>query len=212
MIPIRRLAGELPPLAAVSPATVDGGWLALRQAWRPDGHEGRFQPGWARIRWSPDAFWIETIFGGGRATNRATRLNERTWELGDVAEVFLEEVGDFRYLELHVTPENQRLQLRFGHGEVDLLRAGAAAFASFLVADPEWVTSETFRADDHWSTRMRLPAARFARGPLAPGRRFRGSVCRYDCASPQATVLSATASLAEPNYHRRADWDDFLLV
>jgi hypothetical protein len=81
-------------LAALSPATVDDGWLSLRQAWRPNGNEEHFQPGWARIRWVPDAYWIDAIFCGGRAANRATRLNKRTWELGDVAEVFLEEVSD----------------------------------------------------------------------------------------------------------------------
>lgn len=212
MISIGRLVGDIPSRAAMSPATIDDGWLSLRQAWRPDGLEERFQKGWARIRWSPDAFWIETVFHGGRAANRATRLNDRTWELGDVAEVFLEEVGDSRYLELHVTPENQRLQLLFRHGEIDRLRDGTAALASFLVGDPEWVISETFRADDHWSTRVKLPAIRFGRGPLVPGRLFRGTVCRYDCASPDATVLSATAPFAEPNYHRRADWDTFVLV
>lgn len=212
MIAIHRLSGDLPPPWAVPPGTGDGGWLPLRQAWRPEGLEPRFRPGWARVRWSPDAFWIETFFRGGRGANRATRLNERTWELGDVAEVFLEEVGDRRYLELHVTPENRRLQLLLGHGEVDRLRDGTAELATFLVADAGWVTSETSGGDDHWAVRVRLPAARFGRGPLAAGRRFRGSVCRYDCASPDAIVLSATASLAEPDYHRRADWDEFLLV
>lgn len=212
MIPILRIPEPVWPRAAVSPASIDAGWLPLRQAWRPDGPERRFQPGWARIRWTPDAFWIDTVFRGGRAVNRATRLNERTWEMGDVSEVFLQEVGDSRYLELHVTPENHRLQLAFAPGDIERLRDGTAAFESFLVDDPEWVTSEVSRAADFWAARVRLPADRFGRGPLAPGRRFRGTFCRYDCDRPDTIVYSATAPLGEVNYHRRADWDDFLLV
>lgn len=61
-------------LAALSPATVDDGWLSLRQAWRPNGNEEHFQPGWAWIRWVTDAYWIDAIFCGGRGANRATWL------------------------------------------------------------------------------------------------------------------------------------------
>jgi hypothetical protein len=57
-----------------------------------------------------------------------------------------------------------------------------------------------------------LPASIFGGGPLATGRRFLGTFCRYDCDLPDSPVFSATAPLAEPSYHRRVDWDEFELV
>lgn len=205
-------SGILPPLSAISPADVAIGWMPLRQAWRHGSSEERFQRGWARLRWSPEAFCIETVFCGRRPANRATRLNERTWELGEIAEAFLEEVGAGRYLELHVTPENQRLQLLFRHADIERFSAGEASLESFLVVDPLWVASETAIGEGFWAMRAILPAGIFGRGPLTPGRRFTGTFCRYDCDHPASPVLSATAPLMEPSFHRRADWDEFQLV
>lgn len=188
------------------------GWMPLRQAWSRGGPEDRFQPGWARLRWWPEAFCIETVFCGSRPANRSTRLNQRTWELGEIAEVFLEEAGAGRYLELHITPENQRLQLLFRHGDIERFRAGEASLESFLVDDPHWVASETAIGAGFWAMRTILPASIFGGGPLATGRRFLGTFCRYDCDLPESPVFSATAPLAEPSYHRRVDWDEFELV
>ena len=188
------------------------GWMPLRQAWSRGGPEDRFQPGWARLRWWPEAFCIETVFCGSRPANRSTRLNQRTWELGELAEAVLEEVEAGRYLELHVKPENQRLRLLFCHGDIEQFRAGEASLESFLVDDPHWVASETAIAADFWAMRTILPASIFGGGPLVTDRRFLGMFCRYDCDLPESPVLSATAPLTEPSYHRRVDWDEFELV
>ena len=51
---------------------------------RGEGPEVGFQSGWARVSWSAMQLCWEAVFLTGRASNRARRLNERTWELGDV--------------------------------------------------------------------------------------------------------------------------------
>ena len=105
----RPLAGSAAFLPAVSLSDLGPDWKDLGQAWLP-ARESGFNRGWARIRWNADGLLFETLFTQTRPSNRARRLNDRTWELGDVGEFFLQERQTGRYLELHVTPENQRLQ------------------------------------------------------------------------------------------------------
>lgn len=200
------------PAPAAAPAapwpTPDGvgtGWTPLRQAWRP-APEPDFNPGWARACWSAQALRIDALFVGRNQRNRARGLNERTWELGDIFEFFVRAEGAPRYLEVHVTPENHRLQLRWPDGGLADFRAGRAGLEAFTVTDPAWVASEVRREPDHWGVRLEvpwrclgLPAA------AAPRPVLHACVCRYDCGRG-GEVLSSTAPLREPNYHRLEDW------
>ncbi|MBL9194119.1 MAG: hypothetical protein JNJ82_17335 [Opitutaceae bacterium] len=205
------LAGPLPPLSQLSPARIDESWMRLGQSWRSEGPETGFQSGWARVSWEATQFCWEAVFLTGRAANRARRLNERTWELGDVCEVFVQEMGADHYFELHITPENQRLQLRFDAHGIERLRSGVDPLESFLLPQADWVQSSTHLGPGYWSTRVLLPAARFGPLPLTPARTFLGTVCRYDCEHPGEPVLSATAALSEPFYHRRQEWSTISL-
>ncbi len=206
---VARRAPAGPDAAPPGPAAVDGDWRALRQAWRPE-PEPAFQPGWARVRWSPRALHVDAVFAGRRPANRARRLNDRTWELGDICEFFVRAEGAPRYLELHVTPENRRLQLRWPEGGLADFRAGRAALADFTVADPAWVESEACVAADHWRVRLTVPFACLGLPPSGAPPRLRACVCRYDCESG-AEVLSSTAPLREPDYHRVAEWQPLRL-
>ncbi|MFO1451713.1 MAG: hypothetical protein U1F61_26355 [Opitutaceae bacterium] len=204
--PAQPFVGPLPPLSQLSPARIDGSFVPLGQSWRPEGLESGFQSGWARIRWSPTHVCWEAVFLCGRPANRARRLNERTWELGDVCEVFVQEAGADHYFELHVTPENRRLQLRFDEHGIQRLRSGIETLESFLLPQADWVESGTHLGPGYWSTRVLMPASRFGPRPLDPSRQFIGAVCRYDCERPGEPILSSTAALQEPFYHRRQDW------
>lgn len=190
-----------------SPGALGSDWRALRQAWRP-APEPDFNPGWARAHWTAAALHVEAVFVGCDQRNRARGLNERTWELGDIFEFFIRAEGAARYLEVHVTPENHRLQLRWPEGGLADFRAGRAGLDRFTVDDPTWVASEVRREPDHWGVRLvvpwrclELPGAEAA----APRSILHACVCRYDCGRGRE-VLSSTAPLREPNYHRREDW------
>ena len=184
-------------------------WLPLAQAWLPDAAGAAFRAGWFRLRWSPRLLVVDSVFMSPRPRNAARNLNEPTWELGEVAETFIEEDGSRDYLEIHVTPENQRLQLRFPHGGIERLRSGAAALTSFLISDAAWAQSFTCVRRDHWASRLILPASGFRAGFLSEGRTFLGNFSRYDCADAGDPILSATAPLTEPSYHRRHEWQTF---
>lgn len=207
-----------PPLgSAHSPAAAVLGseWKPLVQAWQvsPE-RDATLRRGTARVLWEPSALIFEARFTGVNQRNRATALNQRTWELGDVCEVFVFGEDMPAYLEVHVTPENQRLQLRFPPGAIEEVRAGRATLASFMVPDPSWVeTSVTLMDAEQVLYRIRIPTTSLGLAvPLAPGTALRAAVCRYDYgASPDGPVLSSTAPLREPFFHRFAEWSPLCL-
>lgn len=200
--------------APPAPAALGPDWQPLQQAWRTSGKEPAFQPGWARITWQDTALCYDVLFTGARPRNRARRLNESTWELGDVCEIFLQGPGpgDPGYVELHVTPENQRLQLRWTPDGLGRVRSGELPIEQFMVADPDWVESNVHVGLTSWFVQVVLPVPRLGLRPLAAGARLRTAVCRYDCGDKSDPVLSSTAALQAPSYHRRQDWHELVLV
>ncbi len=192
---------------------VDETWRPLGQAWRRAGLEPGFNPGWARLRWQPSALEVETIFLGRNPRNRARKLNERTWELGDIAEVFVLAPDGRTYVEIHVTPENQRLQLRWPRDGLARFRAGTATLEDFLVSDPTWIASTTHLGSDFWSAHATIPFTALGLDPAAPSAPGpRVAICRYDCTRGGEPLLSSTAPLQEPNYHRVDDWPPLSLT
>lgn len=192
---------------AVRPTAYDMEWMPLRQSWR-DAVEDRFRPGWARVRWDSEQLHVEAFLEGEGARNTATRLNERTWELGDVCEVFVHAIGAPFYVEIHVTPENQRLQVRLPwYGD----RIGPPAglpIESFMVHDPSWVQTSVGNHADGWIVHAVLPANVVLPEPgkLRPDAVFRLAVCRYDYRGDTDPVLSSTALLSTPRFHRWMEW------
>ena len=203
-----------PPLRdeRLSPLAVDNHWQPLGQAWRTEGTETGFNPGWARVQWSKSALIYDIVMLGSRPRNRATQLNEHTWELGDVAEIFLQVAGASRYIELHVTPENQRLQLIWPVGGLDHVRSGQAQFESFTINSRDWVQSSTHIGPGFWVAHATVPFSllNYERGERSPA--LRTAVCRYDCSHPPLPTLSSTAPLQAPDYHRFNEWQTLELV
>jgi hypothetical protein len=181
----------------------------LGQSWRTE-HEPDFSPGWAHIGWCPTGLDISGVFIGRNQTNRARKLNDRTWELGDIFEFFLQAEGGARYVELHVTPENHRLQLLWPAGGLEEFRAGKAVLEEFTVDDPAWVESAVRVESDHWTIRLHVPFRCLGLGDGKPPKTLRACVCRYDWSSG-SEVLSSTAPLREANYHRVAEWSTLRL-
>lgn len=182
-------------------------WLALGQAWRPS-TQREFQPGWARVEWDKAGLRYEAIFVARSPRNRARQLNEATWELGDVCEIFVQLDGHDDYLELHVTPENQRLQLHWTQASHDAFSAGTLPLAQAFVADSDWAVTHSTIESGHWRVVAYLPNRTLGLPSHGVGRvSFRTAVCRYDCESPNGLVLSSTAELQELSFHRLIEWN-----
>lgn len=203
---------EAPPAL---PAAVLTGWKPLIRHQRQDGPpSGRFNPGWARIGWTPSALVVDFAFTATGACNRARRLNERTYLLGDVGEIFLQWPGSDRYVEIHVTPENQRLQLAWRNEGLEAVRKGKAQLEDFAVADPGWVQSVAQAGPTLWSARTLVPAA-----VITPaGREFAAddgllaAICRYDYSGGTPPVLSSTANFQGQPFHTREAWQRVRLL
>jgi len=197
-----------PPLSdnQLSPLAVDKHWQAFGQHWRNGESEAGFNPGWARIQWSKAALHYDAILLGTKPHNRAFRLNQRTWELGDVVEIFLQIGGEPRYVELHVTPENHRLQLLWPVGGLERVRGEEAGLEEFMMPTADWVTSSTQIGPGFWAAHVIVPFSilGLTSNGLIPT--LRSAVCRYDYGTRDTPVLSSTAPLQAPDYHRLNDW------
>lgn len=207
------LASEpaLPDLAAdFDPAA---GWYPLRQSWLGPEPARDFQPGWARVHWNPGELVYDMAFAGNSFGNLARRLNDRTWELGDVAEIFVEAIGTGYYQEIHVTPENQRLQLRFPHGGIAEVRAGRRTLEEFLIPKTDWVHSRVWHPPGWLLMRVSVPASVSGVERFAPGSVLRTAICRYDCsATGSPPRLSSTAALSAPSFHCSEEWSPLVLL
>jgi len=197
------------PLA--NPAAVDQSWMALGQSWRAGTPEPNFQSGWARVRWHETGLHYETVFIGTDARNSARQLNQRTWELGDVGEIFLETQRGASYLELHITPENARLQLLWSADGLARVRNKDASLAEFMIDHPGWVQSQTQVQSGFWSFQAYIPASRLGLPCLQAGQLLHTAVCRYHCRGDHS-VLSSTASLPLAFFHHREGWHALLLA
>lgn len=188
-------------------------WKPLHQHWAPPAMRARIQPGWARVCWSPEALVYDLVFAGLSFHNSARGFNERTWELGDVAEIFVEALDFDFYNEIHVTPENHRLQLRLPPQGIADVRAGARRLEEFFISDPDWVRSEVRRLPESLQVRVVVPAAVLGLDHFGPEARLRTAVCRYDCPAPGAAPqLSSTAPLSAPSFHQRPEWTRLALT
>jgi hypothetical protein len=106
---------------------------------------------------------------------------------------------------------DQRLQLTWPLGGLDRFRAGTARLEDFLVPDPQWVRSTAVVHADHWTASAFVPFACLGLAGSAALPALRTAVCRYD-RSLGPELLSSTARLTEPNYHRHGEWAELHLA
>jgi hypothetical protein len=181
---------------------------ALGQAWRAD-EEPDFAPGQVRAGWRRDALLLFAELTDRDIFTRATAPNQRMWELGDTFEIFLRPANRPEYVELHVTPNNQRLQLRIPHTEA-LRRAQAAnEFDEFLLRgnvfhSATWVQPEKQK----WFVYAAIPAITVCgQDRVNMGSRWLFSFSRYDYTRGGGEpVISSTSPHAEPDFHRQQEW------
>lgn len=175
----------------------------MRQAWR-DVVEPDFAPGTVRVGWRGESVLVFAELTDEDIFSAATDLNQKTWLLGDTFEIFLQPPGGRAYVELHVTPNNQRLQLRYDDAAA---RNGAwehALVGGKMFRSTTWVWPEVER----WFVYVEIPFGEVSGGTLPEaGSRWRFSFSRYDYRRGRVEpVLSSTSAHAEPDFHRQHEW------
>ncbi|MEZ5965598.1 MAG: hypothetical protein R3F56_17320 [Planctomycetota bacterium] len=128
--------------------------------------------------------------------NDASAHNQRTWELGDVFEIFARPSGSDAYREVHVTPDNVRLHLCFD----DFGQAARIGGIEDVAADPDAIVSRAGRTPNGWSVTAHVPLAAGADGHVFV------SFCRYDAARGRAPILSSSSLHPVLSFHRPWEW------
>ena len=180
----------------------------LQQAWQAKQSE-RFAPGVVRAGWRHNSFLVYAELTDADIFTRASGLNQRTWELGDAFEIFLRPEGQEAYVEFQVTPNNQRLQLRYNNTAA-LDRARKTGSLAEALIPGEAFRSKTWIDDQNsrWHVFAEIPARVVcgSNDSLA-GSRWHFSFSRYDYTQGVAEpVISSTSPHAEANFHSQKEW------
>ena len=206
----QRLDGPMRSVRAGAESEVSAAWLeaeaiSLAQAWMP---LGAFSAGTVRLAHTSDALWVQADLQDEDIYSEATQDSQRMWEMGDVFEMFLQADSVGGYVEMHVSPNNKRLHLRFGAGDFGLLASGHKTFVS-LTTNPPRFESQTFLSDQGWIVEARIPFSELGGSEPLSGSRWRGSFCRYDrWRDGREPALSSTSPHAQPRFHSTLDWRD----
>ena len=199
---------QCPGLLEGRPGTV------LGQSWLTQ-HESDFRPAtvWA---FQTDSFLgVYARLQDEDIGNSARTENMRTWETGDVLEIFLRPQPGLRYLEFHVTPENQRLQLSFESEAYARARPDSIGKHPVRWLEGIGLPAGSFESEalvrteyKEWRVLARIPLALFGRADGIPaGEQWLVSFCRYDYTRGRnLPVLSTTSSHAEADFHDNAGW------
>ena len=180
----------------------------FQQAWLPEIEAG-FSPGAVRLGWRGNSLLVLAELTDLDIYNSAAALNQRVWELGDAFEMFFKPAASERYLELQVTPQNQRLQLLHAGAHAAEWAGHREAFAKSLLWDEvfhsqTWVEADTNR----WLVYAEIPAGILGHSrPSLANSRWGFSFGRYDYTRGVAEpVISSTSPHAKPDFHRQQEW------
>lgn len=206
----------LPPFELADWSSVRAAFARLpawefRQHWEPSVtpgfRRGLFQAGC----WS-DALVVFAELDDDDIFNPMTRFNEEAYRHGDAFEMFLRPEGQDAYYELHVTPDNHKLQLRFPSPAEFRQPAGGgrrAGIDEFKQTKPLFQSvTRVDHAAAKWSVVARIPFASVVETPEATRlRRWRFSASRYDYTrGATRPVLSSTSPHVRCDFHRIEEW------
>lgn len=182
----------------------------LRQAWRGEAEPG-FRPCCVRTGWNDAALLIYAELEDEDIHNPTTELNAFSYMHGDVFEMFLRPVEQSAYFEFHVSPQNQKLQLRFPeeHALSKMRAQGKGLPADWRISG--WMINTRVKVcagESKWRVFAEIPFEKVAevRRP-EPGSEWLFSFSRYDYTRGiKEPVLSSSSGHSELNFHRQQDW------
>ena len=185
-----------------------------RQAWLAKS-EKDFAPMIIRAGWRGDSLFVFAELIDADIFTRATAHHQRFWELGDSFEIFLRPAGQRAYVELQISPNNFRLQLRYPDARAVALARKAGSAAEFLIRNPIFHSQTWLRPKEKkWFVLAKIPIASVSEKEFSTaGASWRFSFSRYDCTRGRdEPVISSTSPHAKPDFHRQRDWGTLRFV
>lgn len=183
--------------------------LELGQPWR-DEREPLFAAGRVRIALAGMSLAVLATLRDRDVFNPVAHFNVPAFPHGDVFEIFLQPQGQETSYEFHVTPDATLLQLRWPVPMRGLSLDWSAPSDPLLAFKiTRWrVPARTRLLPQGWEIYAEVPLRRvFETAVPWDGVRLRANFARYDHTRGRPRpVLSATARLREPDFHRAAEW------
>ena len=172
--------------------------VLMQQGWR-DSPEADFLPAEIRVGWTPSRLVVLAEIPDRDIFTLVTGPNQKTWQLGDVFEIFLKHQDRSDYVELHVTPPNFRLQLQIESPGKPATQLDDGVFTSSVKIDT---------ANQKWTVYAKVPASLVTgQEHIRLGESWLYSFSRYDASSDgRLPVLSSTSPHEAVNFHRIHEW------
>ena len=172
-----------------------------------------FEPESAIVKtgWRDGTFWVFTTLTDKDIINSASQMNELTYLHGDTFEMFLRDKRLPHYLELHVSPFNQRLQLRFAReGISDEINSQRELPYVNETIFQSW--TQFSKAENQWRVLAAIPCEQLAADEaVGPGAEWIYSFGRYDYTSGEEhPVLSSTSAHQILDFHRQQEWNTLI--
>ncbi len=181
-----------------------------QQAWLAE-PETEFRPMRVKVGWTRDALYVYAEIEDLDIFNPEKRFNEPSFMSGDVFEIFLRPCDQESYVEIHVTPENQKFQLRI---------PSAREFVSPRAKPgipPEWFVDRVIESRvrvnptaQRWEVVAEIPFDMVCEVFLPqPSDLWLFSFSRYDYTrGREKPVLSSSSPHAVLNFHRQEEWGE----
>ena len=180
----------------------------FQQAWLSETEAG-FSPGVVRLGWRGCSLLVFAELTDLDIFNSATKLNQLTWELGDVFEIFLKSAEKDSYVEFQVTPQNQRLQLHYPDASTAERARKQARLDDVFVRHEAFYSKTWVEAKlNRWLVYAEI-SAKMVSGSNEPieNAQWRFSFGRYDYTrGVSEPVISSTSPHATPDFHRQHEW------
>ena len=195
---------------AVGAAFHDADFAPFQQGWIQQPTPG-FRPARAAAAWSGELLYIHAQLKDDDIFNTmpGCEFNSLAINHGDVFEIFLQPSGQESYHEIHVTPNNQKFQLRIPcPGAFQKLKNRFTSNDDMIQSFKVWtpIVESRVKIDKSaqtWLVIVKIPLTMLAENiPAAPGVKWRFSFCRYDYTRPDTTpTYSSTSPHSAINYH-----------
>lgn len=206
----RRLAlPDLESWEANAAALQDAQACPLDQTWRWM-IQRRFLPARVRTGWIPGSLLVYAEMEDVDVFNPVTGFNRFAFKHGDVFEIFLRPREQAAYYEIHITPQNQVLQLRIPSDEhFHSEDKDWAVLRSWLVYERQIASQvRVDSAANRWWLQAAIPFDMILEsGRVEPGSQWRFSFSRYDYTrGRRRPVLSSTSPHMRTDFHRQKEW------
>ena len=184
------------------------------QAWLKEKHPD-FRKAEIWVGWRPDALYVYAKLEDLDIFNDEKVFNAPSFTKGDVFEMFLRPSTQDSYFEIHVTPFNQKFQLRIPEEDFFKKSAGKDKKQEMDLSVHDPIESRTrILKDDRWEVLAILPFSLISENEkVHEGSEWFFSFSRYDYYRKlKDPVHSSTSPHDILNFHRQEEWGKMIFT